>query len=104
MPPPDPLARQPAPADRAPAGTWALLAGAVLASIVLLPLGGLARLAGLVRERRARRDVTAAAFAAVMLVDLVLLAAVGLSLGRRRRRRPRSPLTSDCGRAAATHR
>ena len=80
MPPPDPLVRQPGPADRAPAGTWALLAGAVLASIVVLPLGAPLAVAGVVRERRARRDVTAAAFGAVVLVDLVLLAAVGLSL------------------------
>ena len=80
MPPPEPLASPPAPVRRVPAGAWVLLAGAVLGSLVLVPLGALLAIAGLVRERRARRDVTAAAFAAVALVDVVVLAAVGLSL------------------------
>jgi hypothetical protein len=80
MPQPEPLARHPTPADRVPAGTWALLAGAVVASLVLTPLGALLAVAGVVRERRAGRDLTAAAFGAVALADLVLLAAVGLSL------------------------
>jgi hypothetical protein len=80
MPQPDPLASLPAPADRVPAGTWALLAGAVMASLVLTPLGALLAVAGVVRERRAGRELPAAALGAVALADLVLLAAVGLSL------------------------
>jgi hypothetical protein len=79
MPPPEPPAHADA-ADRPPSGALALLAGAVAASLLLTPLGALLALVGAVRERRARRDLTTAAFAAVAVVDLLLLVAVGLSL------------------------
>jgi hypothetical protein len=79
MPPREPIASPPA-ADAPHPEVWVLLAAAVAVSLVLTPLGLLLALTGLVRERRARRDPTTAAFAAVAVGDLVVLAAVGLSL------------------------
>jgi hypothetical protein len=80
MTPPDTLDGPPATAAPVPTGAWALLVAAVLASLLLVPLGALLAVGGVVRERRARRELLAAAFTAVALLDLVVLAAVGLSL------------------------